>query len=312
MKRRLPPLNALRVFEIAARSGGFAAAAEELNVTPAAVSHQVKLLEGHLAVQLFVRRARGLDLTEAGRVLLPQLSRGLDHLARAVGALTAGGLAGRLLVSAAPSFATLWLVPRLQRFLATYPEINVRVTAAGIPPDLESGEADIRLTYGVGQYPGLSSRLLMREEVYPVCSPSLLNQYPLRRFSDLRHHRLLHDINVGVDEPSMAWSRWLRDAGVSGVDAQGGVEFGDSILLTEAALRGQGVALGRTALVGNYLVGGRLVRPLAASRPADYAYWSVTSHAGTENPRIRAFLAWLDSEVERDAPRSAEEDQRRP
>ncbi len=301
MSRRLPPLKALRVFEAAARCGGFSKAAEELKVTPAAVSHQVKSLEDYLDVALFVRHARGLELTEAGRVLLPQLTRGLDHLARAVGALNAGGIAGRLRVSAAPSFATLWLVPRLQGFLAAFPEISVRVTPASIPPDVESGEADIRLTYGVGNYPGLASRLLMREEVFPVCSPPLLNQFPLRRFSDLRHHRLLHDTNIGVDEPSMSWRRWLRDAGVSGVDADAGVEFGDSILMTEAAVHGQGVALGRTALVGNYLASGRLVRPLAASRPADYAYWMVTSHAGSENPRIQAFIGWLEREVEGDA-----------
>ena len=140
-----------------------------------------------------------------------------------------------------------------------------------------------------------------RESVFPVCAPTLLNQAPLRRFSDLRHHVLLHDINVGDDEPSMTWRRWLRDANVSGVDATRGVEFGDSILLTEAAVRGQGVALGRTSLVRDHLATGRLVRPLRASRPGDYAYYTVTTHAGAEQPRVQAFLQWLEAQVERDA-----------
>jgi LysR family glycine cleavage system transcriptional activator len=303
---RIPSLNALRVFEAAARHGGFASAAEELNVTPAAVSHQVKTLESQLEVALFVRHPRGLELTGAGRKLLPQLTRGLDHLARAVGSVVDVEIAGRLIVNAAPSFAALWLVPRLQGFIRAYPEVQPRILSSTRPPDLLKGEVDVRLTYGMGRYPGLRSRLLMREEVFPVCSPSLLNQSPLRRFADLRHHNLLHDINTGADEPAMTWRRWLRDAGESRVDPDRGVQFGDSILMTKAAARGQGVALGRTALVADYLASGRLVRPLKASRPADYAYYMVTTPAGAEQPRIRAFLDWIEAQVEQEAPVSVD------
>ncbi len=306
MSSRIPSLNALRVFEAAARHGGFAAAAEELNVTPAAISHQVKSLESRLNVALFMRHPRGLELTGAGRQLLPQLTRGLDHLARAIGALEDVEIAGRLVVNAAPSFATLWLVPRLLGFIRAYPEVQLRILSAARPPDLLKGEVDVRLTYGAGKYPGLKSRLLMREEVFPVCSPSLLNQSPLRRFADLRHHTLLHDINTGSDEPTMTWRRWLRDAGESRIDPDQGIEFGDSVLVTEAAARGQGVALGRTALVNEYLASGRLVRPLKASRPADYAYYMVTTPAGAEQPRIRAFLDWIEAQVEQEAPVGAD------
>jgi LysR family glycine cleavage system transcriptional activator len=168
-------------------------------------------------------------------------------------------------------------------------------------PDLNTGEVDIRLPYGMGDYPGLATSLLMREQIFPVCAPTLLNQSPLRRFSDLRHHTLLHDINTGPEESTMTWRRWLRDAGVSGVDPTRGVKFGNSTLLTEAAVRGQGVALGRTSLVGDHLATGRLVRPLKASRPADYAYYAVTTHAGAERPRVQAFVGWLEAQVERDA-----------
>lgn len=301
MATRLPPLNALRTFEAAARRGGFTSAARELHVTPAAVSHQIKTLESHLDVQLFRRLPRGLEITEAGRQLLPHLTRGLDHFARAVEELGTGDIAGPLKINTAPSFAGLWLVPRLATFVRAYPDIELCVLAEETAPDLERGEVDIRLPYGMGDYPGLETSLLMREQIFPVCAPSLLNQLQIRRFSDLRLHTLLHDVNTGAEEPTMTWRRWLRDAGVSGVDAGRGLKFGNSMLVVEAALRGQGVALGRTWLVGEHLASGRLVRPLKASRPADYAYYAVTTRAGAKRPRVQAFLGWLEAQVERDA-----------
>ena len=297
---RLPPLNSLRAFEAAARRGGFKGAAEELHVTAAAVSHQVKILESYLDIPLFHRLPRGLALTESGRELLPQLSRGFEHFARAMGSLSGGELTGNLTVSGAPSFTTLWLVPRLDSFVRSYPEIKLRVLAAGTAPDLERGQVDIRIPYGAGHYPGLKSQLLKSELVFPVCAPSLLNQTPLRRFSDLKNHTLLHDVDVGEAEPTMTWKRWLRDAGVSSEVSDRAVEFGDSILLTEAAVAGQGVALGRTSLVGSFLASGRLVRPLNASRPGDYAYYTVTTYAGAERPRVQAFINWLVDQVEQD------------
>ena len=297
---RLPPLNSLRAFEVSARSGSFVSAANELNVTPAAVSHQVKALEAYIEVDLFRRLPRGLELTETGRELLPELSRGFDHFERAIGGLKKGGLTGRLFISAMPSFANLWLVPRLNSFLQAYPDIQVRILAAGTPPDLGKDEVDLRIPYGLGSYPGFKTDLLMGETVFPVCAPSLLNSKPLRRFSDLRIHTLLHDIDISEEEPTMTWKRWLRDAGVSGIDPTIGVEFGDSLLLTEAAVRGQGVALGRIALVRGHLASGRLIRPLKVSRPGDYAYYTVTTQAGAEKPRVRAFINWLRAQVEND------------
>ena len=305
MSERLPPLNALRAFEVAARRGGFTAAAEELHVTPAAVSHQVKILESHLGIELFTRMPRGLALTEAGRELMPQLARGFDHFARAVGGLRSGGVGGKLTINVAPSLATLWLLPRLGYFLQAYPEIELRVLAREQVPDLHAGEADLRIPYGLGDYPGLKSELLMRDAVFPVCAPILLNNTPLRRFADLRNHTLLQDIEVDAGEPSMTWKRWLRDAGVEGALSGRWVEFSNSILLTEAAVRGQGVALGRLSLVRDHLATGRLVRPLKAARPSDYAYYVVTTHAGAERSRVRTFTRWLRAEVERDSARDA-------
>jgi LysR family glycine cleavage system transcriptional activator len=138
----------------------------------------------------------------------------------------------------------------------------------------------------------------MRERVFPVCSPMLLNQSPLRQSSDLRQHRLLHDIDTGVDEPTMTWERWLRDSDVTSVDSEQGIEYGDSILLVEAAVRGQGVALGRSCLVAEHLASGRLVRPLKASRPVDFAYYTLTTTAGAQHPRIQAFINWIEAQVE--------------
>lgn len=167
-------------------------------------------------------------------------------------------------------------------------------------PDLNKGTVDIRIPYGVGRFPGLKSDLLMRDEIFPVCAPSLLNTIPLRRFSDIRHHSILHDVDISIDEPTMTWARWFRDAGVGDVTPAGHVEFGNSVLLTEAAVRGLGVALGRISLVRDYLETGRLVRPLKISKPSDYAYYTVTSEAGAERPRVRAFLGWLRRQIQDD------------
>ena len=298
---RLPPLNALRAFEVAARRGGFVSAAEELNVTPAAVSHQVKSLETWLDIQLFRRLPRGLQLTEIGRELVPNLSRGFDHFARAVGSITRGELKGRLTVNVIPSFSSLWLVPRLDSFIRAFPEIQVRILANTVSADLDRDKIDIRIPYGLGDYPGFESQLLLTEFIFPVCAPSLLNHTPLRRFSDLQNHTLLHDIDVGAGEPTMTWKRWLRDAGISSAVPAQGIEFSDSMLLTEAAVRGQGVALGRTSLVQDHMATGRLVRPLKTSRPGDYSYHIVTTHAGAERPRVQAFIRWLQDQIESDS-----------
>ncbi len=295
---RLPPLNSLRAFEAAARLGGFAVAAEELNVTPAAISHQVKSLEGHLNVQLFHRMARGLVLTNAGQELLPNISRGLGHFARAVGALSGGELAGPLVISAMPSFATFWLVPRLSSFTRAFPDINLRIFADGPEPDLNLGTVDVRVSIEAEIYPGLRSRSLMRDTVFPVCAPSLLNQIPLRRFSDLRNHVLLYDIDVAPGATPMSWGRWFQEAGMVESDAAGRIDFNDAIMVAEAAVRGHGIALARQSLVRDYLESGRLVRPLKISQPADDNFYVATTEAGAERPRVRVFLEWLERQIE--------------
>lgn len=297
---RLPPLNALRAFEAAARHESFIAAADELNVTPAAISHQIKTLEAFLETDLFRRLPKGVELTSAGRELLPELSHGFAHFSRAVGSVTGGSVKGDLTVAAVPSFATLWLTPRLGGFLQAFPEIRVRVLPGTYFRDLDREESDVHIRFGTGNYPGYNANLLLPDTVFPVCAPFILNQTPLRRFSDLRNHTLLHDVDIGADEPMMTWKRWLRDAGVLAEVPERGVEFGDSIMLTEAAARGQGVALGRMSLVRDHLQTGRLVRPLKGEQPSDYSYYTVTTVAASKRPRVRAFIRWLEEEADKD------------
>ncbi len=294
---RLPPLNAFRTFEAAARLGGFAAAAEELLVTPAAVSQQIKTLEGQLGVALFRRLPRGLELTAAAKELLPQVSAGLAHFERGIGRLGGGELAGPLVVTAPPSLASLWLVPRLGSFADQYPDIQLQVGSREVPPDLNAGEADIRITYGMGNYPGLKVQQIMPDMIFPVCAPSLLNRQPLRRFADLRNFRLLEDVRIDAAEPGMTWARWLRDEGVEPPPRTGFLEFTNSILLIQAAVAGLGVGLGRMSLAWEHLDRGTLVRPFAAERVADYAYYAVTTEAGAERRRVRVFLEWLFAEA---------------
>lgn len=297
---RLPPLRSLQAFEAAARSSSFIDAAQELNVTPAAISHQIKTLEAHLGVELFHRLARGVEPTAAARELLPDVAKGFSHFGRAIGAVSGGTLAGRLAVSTMPSFAALWLVPRLGSFLDAFPEVDFRCRSSPIPADLHRGEADLRIPFGRGHYPGFVTRLLMTDSVFPVCAPTLLNRRPLRSVADLRHHVLLQDIAETRSEPPESWARWLRGVGAASALSSRLVEFNDSFLITEAAVQGQGVALGRMSLVREHLGTGRLVRPLKLSLPSEYAYYTVTTEAGAETPRVKAFLRWIEDEVARD------------
>jgi LysR family glycine cleavage system transcriptional activator len=295
---RLPPLNALRAFEAAARHRSFALAAAELHVTPAAVSHQVRTLEEQLEVRLFRRLPRGVVLTEAGRAMLPELAKGLDHFARAVRGAVAGETAGELRLTVIPSFAQLWLMPRLGRFLAAYPEIEITILGSSELVDLTRADVDLGIRYGTGRYPGLWSRLLFTEEAFPVCAPSLLDGPPaLRRVEDLRRHRLLHDWNLTSGEAWLTWQAWLDHMGLSGVDPRRGLRLSDSVMLMEAAVRGLGVAIGRTSLAGGHLAAGRLVRPFALTRPADFAYHAVCAAGSEGRPRIRAFVDWLAEEA---------------
>jgi len=292
MARRLPPLNALRAFEAAARHLSFTRAAGELNVTQAAISHQVKALEDWLGLSLFRRLNRALRLTEEGQAYLPPVRDALDKLDEATRRLRGGEASRTLTVSTLDSFAAGWLVPRLRRFRTEFPEIDVRVTAAAHLVDFSREDVDMAIRYGPGRWPGVDAVRLLHEDIFPVCSPALLEgPHPLRRPADLAHHTLLHD-----DMP-VNWRGWLTAAGLEGVDAERGPFYGQSHLVIQAAVNGEGVALGRSPLVAGALADGRLVKPFEISLPAEYAYYVVYPTAAAEQPKIQAFRDWLLQEA---------------
>lgn len=296
--RRLPPLNALRAFEAAARHLSFARAAAELHVTPAAISHQVKSIEDWLGVRLFKRLNRAVRLTEAGQACLPLLREGFDRLAEAMARARAPRGGGAVTVSVAPSFGAKWLVPRLDRFRERHPDIDLRISASMQLVDFARDDVQAALRYGTGRYPGLHVEFLMRTEVFPVCSPKLLKgPTALRAPADLARHTLLHD-ETGLSDPSTPdWPMWLRAAGVTGVDAARGLRFSFASMALDAALAGRGVALAQSVLVADDIAAGRLVKPFALSFPVDFAYYFVCLPDAMQDTRVRALRDWVVDEI---------------
>ena len=297
MARRLPPLNALRAFEAAARHLSFTKAAQELHVTQAAISHQVKGLEEILGIQLFRRLNRRLALTEAGQDYLPPLRDAFDAIAAATQRLHEREEGSALKISVLLSFASAWLLPRLSAFRRLHPEIDILVTAGDTLVDFELDDFDMGIRYGLGSYPGLRVDLLMGDEVYPVCSPKLLDgPHPLRRPADLEHHTLLHDTVQGTpDDPD--WRLWLRQAGVEGVDPTRGPGFSHGNFLLSAAVAGEGVALLRRSLVADDIKARRLICPFGPIFPTRFVYSLVAPPHKAEIPKVVAFRDWISAEV---------------
>jgi LysR family glycine cleavage system transcriptional activator len=297
-RRRLPPLNALRAFEAAARHLNFSRAADELSVTPGAVSQQIQNLEDYVGVALFKRTSKGLLLTDPAQIALPALREAFDRLAEAASMLTAAVDGRRLTVSMAPSFAAKWMVPRLGKFEAAHPLVDVWVSAGMELVDFASGEVDLAIRYGTGRYPGLEVTRLMQETVIPVASPELLEQHPLETPADLANHVLLHDGSPDADESCPDWTMWLAARGVKGVDGARGPRFNQSSLVIEAASGGRGVALAKRAIAQADLDAGRLVAPLQIATAVDFAYYLVHPKAKGRLPQVKAFIAWLTAEAQ--------------
>lgn len=296
MAKRLPPLKPLRAFEAAARHLSFTEAAAELNVTQAAVSHQIKSLEDSLGAPLFRRMNRALRLTEEGQSLLGPVRDALSTIADAAEKIRRPEKAGPLTVSVLPSFASTWLVPRLMRFRQREPEIDIRLSADYELADFDHADIDVAIRWGKGDYPGLTAVRFMTEELFPVCAPRLTREgpHPLRAPADLKHHTLLHD-DVLTD-----WRVWLLAAGVEDVDPDKGPSFNYSDLVLQAAIDGQGVALGRSSLAHDALARGQLVRPFDIALPGDYAYYFVCPDYAVARPKVAAFRDWLIEEAEHD------------
>ena len=312
MSVHLPPLNALKAFEAAARHLSLKRAAQELNVTPAAVSHQVKALEEFVGVPLFHRLNRGLELTPAARDALPKLSEGFDNLAQAVARLRPQPDSGPVTVSVAPSFAARWLMPRLHRFFAAHPDIDVRITArtrllnkpgqdvaverTTIENWLE--ESDVAILYGHGDYPGYRVDKLVALTLAPICSPLLLQgKDPLREPQDLRLHPLVHDDTGTLFEGIGFWDMWLREAGVEDVDTSRGSHFGQPELALDAAGDALGVVATLPVLAATELAAGKLVLPFALQVPLQSAYYLVCPEQSARRSAVAAFRDWLLGEA---------------
>ena len=291
------PLNALRVFEAAARHGRFDRAAEELSITPGAVSRQIKVLEADLGVRLFDRFNRAVKLTEAGGRLAAGVTEGFERIGQAV-ARVRPRADGPLVVSVLHSMGAKWLVPRLHLYYERYPDADILVSAADRPVDL-AREADIAVRYGPGQYAGLHADYLMPGEMFPVCSPRLLEgERPLREPSDLAGATLLHDSEYLPLEPR--WPDWLKAAGATGIDGEKGPRFSNTYLQLEAALSGRGVVLSHRPMAIDDLRAGRLIKPFKQVIEGPYSYWILCLPERANQPAIRRFRAWLMEQAEID------------
>ncbi|HVJ43888.1 MAG TPA: transcriptional regulator GcvA [Dongiaceae bacterium] len=300
MRRQLPGLPAFRTFEAAARHRSFSRAAHELNVTPAAVSYLVRDLEAQLNVRLFRRSGRGVGLTEAGEILRDSTAGALEDIERAIERVRHLENQTRINVTTTPSFAMKWLVPRLNRFLARFPDVDVRVDMSRQLVDFSKGDMDLAIRFGIDRHPGLRADRLLTDRLIPVCSPQFLKDgRTLRQPRDLLRLPLIQSDFQAYGETWPTWQMWFELAGLPTTEPKPGLRFNQSVLAIQAALDGQGVALADESLVAFDLAAGRLVRPfdIAISAPTIFAYWIVLPLHQRERTIVDAFRLWLLEEA---------------
>lgn len=290
MTARLPSLNGLRAFEAAARHLSFTLAASELNVTQTAISHQIRRLEDELGIRLFIRQNRALALTPEARDYLPGIRAAFNDLRLATDRLLRKDDDKVLTVSTLASLAAKWLLPRLTDFQEANPGIDVRITTSTSLVDFQRDNVDAAIRYGRGQWPGLRADWLMADELFPVCSPSLLRgDRALHVVEDLKDHVLLHTTNNTDD-----WRLWLTAAGLpTNISKQPGLTFDMTFMTVQAAIDGMGVAMGRTSYVQDDIAKGRLVVPFRIALPADAGFYLVSPEGRRESPKLAAFRQWM-------------------
>ena len=301
MTRRTYPLNALRAFEASARHLSFVKAAEELSVTPAAVSHQVKRLEEYLGLPLFRRRPHGLLLAESGQLLSSDLREVFLRLDKSMERVIDSDSRGTLTLTVAPTFAVMWLIPRLQKFYALHPDIDVRISTSLGLVDFQRDDFDAAIRLGSGKWFGLEAIKLFDESVTPMCSPSLLEgPDAIRSPGDLSKHVLLHNHSMDYDPDAPTWQTWLDAAGAKGVDASRGTHFSLPDHGLQASMDGAGVVLGWRFLSAKDVAAGRVVEPFDLSLPLGSTFFLVYPEAHTHRPNIAALRDWLLHEVSSD------------
>ena len=292
MNQRLPPLNTLRAFRVAAYTLSFTEAANQLHVTQAAISHQIKALEDFLGKPLFARGNRSLALTEVGNRYLPYVDQMFSVLEQGTEEIMQSDQLPTLTVSVIPSFAARWLVPRLGSFFRAYPEIDFRLAPSRALTNFSKENIDLSIRHGGGKYPGLHSVYLTNEQIYPVCHPKLLEgKHGLRSPSDLKNHILLHDEGHGD------WRTWLLNAKANGVDASKGPVHNDSSMAIQQAMEGDGVALARSQLVRSEIARGALVKPFDITQPSKFSYYIVYPQDKMVTPQMQVFIEWLQEQV---------------
>lgn len=297
-KYRLPPLDLFRTFEAVARHLSFTIAASELCLTQSAVSRQIATLEQQTGLRLFRRLHRAIELTPAGQRLLDAVTLGLDHVQDCLAALGSGTRMPQITVSATVAFAWFWLMPRLDQFSAYHPEVDLRILATDTPVLPGHGDVDVAILFGSGQWEGITSQLLFREKVYPVCSPRFLNEHRgLLRPEDLLCQTLLHlDIDRSAPDP-VDWQRWLASQGVTGQPVLPGLRFNSYPMVLQAAEAGRGVALGWSYIVDPIVASGRLVQPVVGAMETRNGYYLSTSEDAGRTPEREEFLRWIATEA---------------
>jgi LysR family glycine cleavage system transcriptional activator len=295
MNQKLPPLSTLRAFQVAASTLSFTETANQLFVTQAAISHQIKSLEEFLGKKLFVRGNRKLSLTDHGVQYLPFIKQIFSLLQEGTDEVMNSDAMPTLTVTVMPSFATRWLVPRLGLFIKTNPDIEFRLAPSRTLTNFARDNVDIAVRHGGGKYPGLKSIHLLDEQIYPVCSPRLMKgKTALRNPGKLKHHVLLHD------EGHSDWRTWLIEANAMDVDASKGPVYTDSSMAVQSAIEGDGVALARSQLVKDDLARGLLVRPFDISLPSKFAYYIVYPLDKPLTHQMCTFIEWLQEQVKAD------------
>ena len=295
-----PGLRSLRAFDSAAEHLSFTQAADDLHVTPAAISHQIKELESQLGVSLFTRTSRSMRLTREGEILKAAAHESLEILSRALMRVKRFENRKQIRVSASPSLAAKWLVPRLDRFLSQQPGADVRVDVSHSVVDFDREDIDIAIRFGEGRYLGLRAEILFQDKVFPVCSPKIITKdKPLRSPRDLLRHTLIHLDWEAQGSPWPNWKMWMKASGIDEFDDRTGLHFGQTAFAVQAAIDGMGVALGDSNLVADDLASGRLVKPfeLSLRAPKQFAYYVITRAETADAPMVNAFRDWCLAEA---------------
>jgi DNA-binding transcriptional LysR family regulator len=292
----LPPLDLIQGFEAAARTLSFTKAADELFITQSAVSRQIRALEDHLGVALFERRPRSLVLTDQGAVLHRAAAEFLERLQETTNRLRADSGTPHLTVTTTGGFASLWLIPRLRSFTALHPDVDVRISASYKTVNLERSLVDVAVRYCQAEEAPEDAIRLFGEELFPICSPALMsdNAHPIRTLSDLEQHALLH-----IDEARgpLDWDTWLAAQGHAGLRPAASIRFDNYEQMIQAALSGQGVAMGIGRLVSGLIDAGRLVAPFSRSMIGSRSYFVIRSTITRDRPHVQAFVDWLIEEA---------------